>query len=94
MMRDIPTGTPATLTSSPCLDLFAIAQTLQQAQADQAHKGRGTAYNTLLNTFHREILPPFLAATQGNKTNAALLLGIHRSTLNVYLKNAGLEVAA
>lgn len=94
MKRDIPTGTLAAIPSSPCLDLFAIAHTLQQAQADHATKGRGTAYNTLLNTFHREILPPFLAATQGNKTNAALLLGIHRSTLATYLKDAGLEVAA
>lgn len=43
----------------PISDLLAIAQVLQQAQADKAHKGRGTAYNTLLNSFHREVLPFF-----------------------------------
>lgn len=74
----------------PISDLLAIAQVLQQAQADKAHKGRGTAYNTLLNSFHREVLPFFLAATQGNITEAAGLLGIHRSTLSLYLKQADL----
>lgn len=73
------------------VDLIAA---IAQAKKDRATKERGNAYQQLLNQFHAQVLPPFLVETQGNQTEAALLLGIHRSTFALYLKAANIDPQA
>ena len=87
-------GTCARASSVPTLDLFIITQTLEQAKADLATKGRGNAYHSLLNHFHFQILPLFLQDTNGNLSETAKLLGLHRGTVGQYVKAAHLDPKA
>lgn len=79
----------------PCLLTFqTFTDALQQAHTDKATKGKGQAYHQLLNAFHQAILPLFFAEAQGNLSEVARLMGIHRETITVWCKQLGLNSRA
>ncbi len=82
-----PTGTTCLLSTA---ELFAA---IKQAKHDKAHDGRGHAYADLLTLFHAAILPAFFVETQGNLSEVARLLGIHRSTIKEYCLLANVDMS-
>lgn len=96
MTREYTLGlsNPTLHTETALMPLDALLNAIQHAKHDRQTKGRGTAYHALLNQFHRAILPAFLAETNGSLSEAARLLGLHRTTVADYAQQANLDPKA
>ena len=75
----------------PSLIPSALLQdTIQHAKQQRATTGKANAYAELLNHFHRAILPAFFVECDGNLSEIARLLGIHRESVRKYAALADL----
>lgn len=75
----------------PSLIPAALLQdTIQHAKQQRATTGKANAYAELLHHFHRAILPAFFVECDGNLSEIARLLGIHRESVRKYAALADL----
>ncbi|EIJ33367.1 helix-turn-helix domain-containing protein [Thiothrix nivea] len=87
------TVTPTPPASGRCLlHSSTLLEILTKAKQERATNGKGNAYAELQEAFHREVLPAFFIETQGNLSEVARLLGIHRHTISGYCKQADIDM--
>jgi DNA-binding NtrC family response regulator len=62
------------------------------ASSGDPHKGStGDDYQSAVRDFKRQLVETTLARTDGNQTEAAQLLGLHRTYLSKLMKDLGLR---
>jgi Response regulator containing CheY-like receiver, AAA-type ATPase, and DNA-binding domains len=90
-----PSFVPTLSTSGKCLlHSSTLLEALTQAKQEREIKGTANAYAVLLEQFHKAILPAFFCETQGNLSEVARLLGIHRQTIRLYCDQAHLNLTS
>jgi hypothetical protein len=71
-----------------------LLDTLIQAKAERAQRGKANAYGVLLDHFHKAILPAFYAECGGNLSEIARLTGLHRESVKKYVTLAEIDTQA
>ena len=71
-----------------------LLDTLIQAKAERAQRGKANAYGVLLDYFHKAILPAFYAECGGNLSEIARLTGLHRESVKKYVTLAQIDTQA
>lgn len=86
----VSTPTPA---SGKCLlHSSTLLEIITQAKQERAINGKGDAYAKIMEHVHRVTIPAFFIETQGNLSEVARLLGIHRETIRTYCQNADIDM--
>ena len=82
-------------TQAPCLlPASILMDTIIQAKAERAQRGKANAYGVLLDHFHKAILPAFYAECGGNLSEIARLTGLHRESVRKYVTLAKIDTQA
>ena len=82
-------------TQAPCLlPTSVLLDTIIQAKAERAQRGKANAYGVLLDHFHRAILPAFYTECGGNLSEIARLTGLHRESVRKYVTLAQIDTHA
>ena len=82
-------------TQAPCLlPASILLDTIIQAKAERAQRGKANAYGVLLDHFHKAILPAFYAECGGNLSEIARLTGLHRESVRKYVTLAQIDTQA
>ena len=82
-------------TQAPCLlPASILLDTITQAKAERAQRGKANAYGVLLDHFHKAILPAFFAECGGNLSEIARLTGLHRESVRKYVTLAQIDTQA
>ena len=82
-------------TQAPCLlPASILLDTITQAKAERAQRGKANAYGVLLDHFHKAILPAFYAECGGNLSEIARLTGLHRESVRKYVTLAQIDTQA
>ena len=82
-------------TQAPCLlPASILLDTIIQAKAERAQRGKANAYGVLLDHFHKAILPAFYAECGGNLSEIARLTGLHRESVRKYVTLAQIDTHA
>lgn len=87
-------GLSPTSNSTRCLlHSDILLNTIVRAKQKRQQDDRANAYAELLEHFHQAILPAFFTECQGNISEVARLLGIHRETVRTYATLAEIDMS-
>ena len=86
-------GLSPTPNSTRCiLPSDLLLDTLVRAKHKRQQDDRANAYAELLTQFHKAIFPAFFTETNGNLSEVARLLGLHRETVKTYATLADVDM--